>query len=189
MTRVAVVGTTSWGTTLAALLARNGSDVVADRAQRRGGRRDQRRPRERPPPPRPDASRQPDRNHRSRGAWHAPTSWSWRCRPPACAPTSCASPRRFPRRRACQRHQGHRVGRRLRMSEVIESFGIESARILALSGPNFAGEIAARPARRHRRRWQATSRARARSAIAAQRRRRSASTPATTWSASRSAAR
>jgi glycerol-3-phosphate dehydrogenase (NAD(P)+) len=30
-----------------------------------------------------------------------------------------------------------------RMSEVIESFGIDTARILVLSGPNFAGEIAA----------------------------------------------
>ncbi|HLF77507.1 MAG TPA: NAD(P)H-dependent glycerol-3-phosphate dehydrogenase, partial [Dehalococcoidia bacterium] len=31
----------------------------------------------------------------------------------------------------------------LRMSEVIRAFGIEEERILALSGPNFAGEIAA----------------------------------------------
>jgi glycerol-3-phosphate dehydrogenase (NAD(P)+) len=31
----------------------------------------------------------------------------------------------------------------LRMSQVVESFGVEAVRVLVLSGPNFAGEIAA----------------------------------------------
>jgi glycerol-3-phosphate dehydrogenase (NAD(P)+) len=143
MARVAVVGTTSWGTTLAALLARGGSDVAL--MARSAGEADsinaaRENARHRPGlklPPSLTATIDPEGVATAEMVLLAVPSAGLRTNlvrlAPAISPTaSVVSATKGIEAESC-----------LRMSQVIESFGIEAARVLALSGPNFAGEIAA----------------------------------------------
>jgi glycerol-3-phosphate dehydrogenase (NAD(P)+) len=141
--RVAVVGTTSWGTTLAALLARNGSEVslmartVAEA----------------------DSINAARENARHRPGLKLPENLVATIDPAAVASADIVllvvpsaglrtnlvrlAPAIAPGASVLSATKGIEADGLLRMSEVIESFGIESQRILVLSGPNFAGEIAA----------------------------------------------
>jgi glycerol-3-phosphate dehydrogenase (NAD(P)+) len=143
VTRVAIIGTTNWGTTLAALLARSGSDVslmarnVAEA----------------------DAINSARENARHRPGLKLPSNLDATIDPEALAQAEVVllvvpsaglrtnlvrlAPAISPSASVVSAVKGIEVESGLRMSEVIESFGIETARILALSGPNFAGEVAA----------------------------------------------
>jgi glycerol-3-phosphate dehydrogenase (NAD(P)+) len=141
--RVAVIGTTSWGTTLAALLARGGSDVsliarnVAEAGTINATRENARH---RPGLKLPDnlsTTIDPEAIAQAEVVLLAVPSAGLRTNLVRLAPAISAEAS------VVSAVKGIEVEGGLRMSEVIESFGIEVRRILALSGPNFAGEIAA----------------------------------------------
>jgi glycerol-3-phosphate dehydrogenase (NAD(P)+) len=143
MTRVAVIGTTSWGTTLAALLARGGSEVAL--MARNTGEADS-----------INAARE---NARHRPGLKLPANLTTTIDPEAIATAEVVllavpsaglrtnlvrlAPSISSTASVVSATKGIESGGTLRMSEVIESFGIEASRVLVLSGPNFAGEIAA----------------------------------------------
>ncbi len=143
MARVAVVGTTSWGTTLAALLARNGSEVslmarsVAEADLINTAREN---PRHRPGLKLPEdvtATIDLEAVASADFVLLAVPSAGLRTNLVRLAPAISAAAS------VVSATKGIEAEGCLRMSEVIESFGIEPARVLVLSGPNFAGEIAA----------------------------------------------
>jgi glycerol-3-phosphate dehydrogenase (NAD(P)+) len=143
MARIAVIGTTSWGTTLAALLARGGSDValiartVAEADTINAARENARH---RPGLKLPDplhATIDPDAVAEADVVLLAVPSAGLRANLVRLAPAIS------PDASVVSATKGIEAEGCLRMSEVIESFGIQAQRILVLSGPNFAGEIAA----------------------------------------------
>ena len=143
MTRVAVVGTTSWGTTLAVLLARGGSEVAlvarsVEEADRLEAARENER--HRPGLAFPEglvATADTEAVARADLVVFAVPSASLRANlvrlAPAIAPAAAV----------LSAVKGIETDTGLRMSEVIGGFGVAPERVLALSGPNFAGEIAA----------------------------------------------
>lgn len=142
MANIAVIGTTSWGTTLAWLFARNGNQVslmarsVAEADALESARENRRH---RPNLPFPDtlhATFDPEALATADVVVLVVPSAMLRENlirtAPAISPEAgivCAT-------------KGIEAPDCLRMSEVIATFGIEPARIMSLSGPNFAGEIA-----------------------------------------------
>ncbi len=142
MTRVAVVGTTSWGTTLAVLLARGSTDVslIARSVQEMDVLEAAREnTRHRPGLRFPDALRVTNDHEAIATAdvvLLAVPSVSLRTNLVRIAPAIS------PDASVLSASKGIETDTCLRMSQVIETFGIERQRILALSGPNFAGEIA-----------------------------------------------
>lgn len=143
MTRAAVIGTTSWGTTLAVLLARGGADVALiarsaeEAAALEAARQNQRH---RPGllfPERLRPTADPEDVARAELVVLAVPSATLRANLVRFAPAI------GPRASVLSAAKGIETETGLRMSEVIASFGIGRERILALSGPNFAGEIAA----------------------------------------------
>ncbi len=143
MTRVAVIGTTSWGTTLAALLARNGSEVALmarNVAEADGINAVRENARHRPGLKLPDnltATIDPEAVASAEVVVLAVPSAGLRPNLIRLAPAMSATAS------IVSAAKGIESADCLRMSEVIESFGVEAARVLVLSGPNFAGEIAA----------------------------------------------
>ena len=143
MAQVAVVGTTSWGTTLAALLARNGSDValIARSVTEADGINSEREnARHRPGlklPANLTATIDPEAVAAAEVVVLAVPSSGLRTNLIRLAPAMSATAS------IVSATKGLEAAGCLRMSEVIESFGVEPARVLVLSGPNFAGEIAA----------------------------------------------
>lgn len=143
MTRVCVIGTTSWGTTLAVLASRASAEVTllartTDEANILNAARENKKHR--------PALRFPDSLRVSNDAEHLATaeliilavpSASLRTNLIRLAPAFNQDASVLSAVKGVEPETG------LRMSEVIAAFGIEIARILALSGPNFAGEIAA----------------------------------------------
>jgi glycerol-3-phosphate dehydrogenase (NAD(P)+) len=143
MTRVAVVGTTSWGTTLAVLAGGGGADVTL--IARNVAEADS-----------INAARE---NARHRPGLKLPANVTAAVDPEALATADVVlltvpsatlrtnltrhAPSIAPTATVMSATKGIEPESCLRMSQVIESFGIEPARILVLSGPNFAGEIAA----------------------------------------------
>jgi glycerol-3-phosphate dehydrogenase (NAD(P)+) len=143
MARVAVIGTTSWGTTLAALLARGGSEVAL--MARNIAEADS-----------INAARE---NARHRPGLKLPDNLNSTIDPEAVATANVVllavpsaelrtnlvrlAPAISPSASVVSATKGIESESCLRMSEVIESFGIAPERVMALSGPNFAGEIAA----------------------------------------------
>jgi glycerol-3-phosphate dehydrogenase (NAD(P)+) len=143
MTRVAVVGTTSWGTTLAAVAAHGGAEVslLARNA------------------PEADAINTARENLRHRPGLKLPPSVTATIDPEVLAKADVVilavpsaslranltrlAPAIAPQASVLSATKGIEPDSCLRMSEVCESFGIEAERLLVLSGPNFAGEIAA----------------------------------------------
>ena len=142
MARVAVIGTTSWGTTLAVLFARGGSEVALmarhvtevdalnaarENARHRAGLRF------------PDALICTNDNE-----YLATADVIVLAVPSAGLRTNMTrlAPAFSPDATIVSATKGIETDTCLRMSQVIEAFGVETARILALSGPNFAGEIA-----------------------------------------------
>jgi glycerol-3-phosphate dehydrogenase (NAD(P)+) len=142
VTRVAVVGTTSWGTTLAVLMARGSAEVslMARSVQEMDTL---------------DAARENTRHRpglRFADALHVTND------PEAIATADVVvlavpsaslranlvriAPNISPDASVLSATKGIESDTCLRMSQVIETFGIERHRILALSGPNFAAEIA-----------------------------------------------
>lgn len=141
MTRVAVIGSTSWGTTLAVLLARNGADVTLWART-----------------PEEAAALQSKRESPRRPGLAFPTSLN------ASADVAPASDSELvvigvtssslrgnlervashisPAATVLSAVKGVEPETALRMSEIIASAGIDEARLAVLSGPNFAGEIA-----------------------------------------------
>jgi glycerol-3-phosphate dehydrogenase (NAD(P)+) len=141
MTRVAVIGSTSWGTTLAVLLARNGADVTLWART-----------------PEEAAALETNRESARRPGLTFPASMI------ASADVAAVSQAElvvFGVTSSSLRANLERVGSHidpyatvvsavkglepetgLRMSEIIASAGVDETRLVALSGPNFAGEIA-----------------------------------------------
>lgn len=143
MTRVAVIGTTSWGTTLGALLARNGSDVslmarnVVEADSINAARENARHRPGLKLPEKLTTTVDPEAVASADVVLIAVPSAGLRTNLVRLAPAISASAS------VVSATKGIEAEGSLRMSEVIESFGIESSRVLVLSGPNFAGEIAA----------------------------------------------
>jgi len=143
MTRVAVVGTTSWGTTLAVLLARGGSEVAlvarsVEEADRLEAARENER--HRPGLAFPEglvATADTEAVARADLVVFAVPSASLRANLVRLAPAIA------PEAAVLSAVKGIETDTGLRMSEVIGGFGVAPERVLALSGPNFAGEIAA----------------------------------------------
>jgi glycerol-3-phosphate dehydrogenase (NAD(P)+) len=142
MAAVTVIGTTSWGTTLAALFARNGHDVsLLTRSIAEA-----------------DALNAARENRLHRPGLRFPDSLSATFDPEALAIATLvvlavpsvtlrqnlirSAPAIAPDAGVLSATKGIEAGECLRMSEVIASFGFEAGRVMALSGPNFAGEIA-----------------------------------------------
>jgi glycerol-3-phosphate dehydrogenase (NAD(P)+) len=142
MANVAVVGATSWGTTLAALLARNGNDVsLITRSVAEA-----------------DALNAARENRRHRPSLRFPEGMRATFDPEALATAEAIvlavpsasmrenliriAPAMSPSATILSATKGIESPDCLRMSEVIATFGVESERVVALSGPNFAGEIA-----------------------------------------------
>jgi glycerol-3-phosphate dehydrogenase (NAD(P)+) len=142
MTLVAVIGTTSWGTTLAVLLARGGSDVSLIA---RGV-------------PEADSLNATRENVRHRPGLAFPERLCVTADPEALATAEVVviavpsatlrdnltrlAPAIASEATVLSATKGVEPDSCLRMSEVIAEFGIERQRVLALSGPNFAAEIA-----------------------------------------------
>ena len=142
MANVAVIGATSWGTTLAALFARNGN-AVSLMARNVGEA---------------DALEAARENHRHRPGLRFPDTLHATFDPEALATADVVllavpsvsmrqnliriAPAISPDASIVSATKGIEAPDCLRMSEVIATFGIESERIMALSGPNLAGEIA-----------------------------------------------
>ena len=142
MANVAVIGATSWGTTLAALLARNGNDVsLITRGVAEA-----------------DALNAARENRRHRPGLRFPEGMRATFDPEALATAEMivlavpsasmrenlirSAPAMSPSATIVSAAKGIESPDCLRMSEVIATFGVEAERIVALSGPNFAGEIA-----------------------------------------------
>ena len=142
MANVAVIGATSWGTTLAALFARNGNSVslmtrsVAEADALESARENRRH---RPGLPFPDslhATFDPEALATAQVVVIAVPSATMRENLIRVAPAIS------PDASIVSATKGIESPDCLRMSEVIATFGVERERIMALSGPNFAGEIA-----------------------------------------------
>ena len=142
MAAIAVIGTTSWGTTLAALFARNGNDVsLMTRSVAEA-----------------DALNAARENRLHRPGLRFPGSMRAGFDPEALATAELvvlavpsatlrenlirSAPAISPAAGILSATKGIESGDCLRMTEVIAAFGFEAARTMALSGPNFAGEIA-----------------------------------------------
>jgi glycerol-3-phosphate dehydrogenase (NAD(P)+) len=142
MPSVAVIGATSWGTTLAALFARNGNDVsLITRSVAEA-----------------DVLNAARENHRLRPGLRFPEAMRATFDPEALATAALvvlavpsaslrenlirSAPAISPDAGILSAVKGIEAGDCLRMSEVVEAFGFAPERIMALSGPNFAGEIA-----------------------------------------------
>jgi glycerol-3-phosphate dehydrogenase (NAD(P)+) len=142
MARVTVIGTTSWGTTLAALLARGAEVSLLARSAAEA-----------------DAINAARENIRHRPGLKLPANLTATVDAEALATANVVvlavpsaslranlerlAPAISPTASVLSATKGIEPESCLRMSEVIESFGIEAQRVLVLSGPNFAGEIAA----------------------------------------------
>jgi glycerol-3-phosphate dehydrogenase (NAD(P)+) len=143
MARVAVIGTTSWGTTLAALLARGGCEVALmarNVAEADSINATHENARHRPGLKLPDnltATIDPEAVATADVVLLAVPSAGLRTNLVRLAPAISQSAS------VVSATKGIEAESCLRMSEVIESFGIGADRVMALSGPNFAGEIAA----------------------------------------------
>jgi glycerol-3-phosphate dehydrogenase (NAD(P)+) len=143
VTRVAVAGTTSWGTTLAVLAARGGAEVsllarnVAEADTLNATRENARHRPGLKLPANVTATIDPEALATAEVVVLAVPSASLRTNLTRIAPAIA------PEASVLSATKGVEPDSCLRMSEVIESFGIESERVLVLSGPNFAGEIAA----------------------------------------------
>jgi glycerol-3-phosphate dehydrogenase (NAD(P)+) len=143
MTRVAVVGTTSWGTTLAVLAARSGADIsliARNLAEADSINTTRENARHRPGlklPANVTATIDPDALATADVVLVAVPSATLRTNLTRHAPSIAQAAT------VISATKGIEPESCLRMSQVIESFGIEPGRVLVLSGPNFAGEIAA----------------------------------------------
>jgi glycerol-3-phosphate dehydrogenase (NAD(P)+) len=143
MTRAAVIGATSWGTTLATLLARGGSDTslvvrsVAEADAINAARENTARIRSLRLPDNLIATADPESLATSDLVVIAVPSATLRQNLVRHAPALS------PDASIVSATKGLEPDTRLRMSQVIESFGVEPERVLALSGPNFAREIVA----------------------------------------------
>ena len=142
MTRITVIGTTSWGTTLAALFARGGSDVALmarSLAEADGLNAARENTKHRPGLRLPDALKVTTDNE-----YLATADVIVLAVPSAALRTNLTrlAPAFSHDATIVSATKGIETDTCLRMSQVIEVFGVEPARILALSGPNFAGEIA-----------------------------------------------
>ncbi|HLG11643.1 MAG TPA: 2-dehydropantoate 2-reductase N-terminal domain-containing protein, partial [Dehalococcoidia bacterium] len=143
MTRVAIVGTTSWGTTLAVLAARGGADVsllarsVAEADSINAARENARHRPGLKLPSNVTATIDPEAVATADAVVLAVPSASLRANLTRLAPAIS------PASSVLSATKGIEPESCLRMSQVVESFGIEAVRVLVLSGPNFAGEIAA----------------------------------------------
>ena len=142
MARVAVIGTTSWGTTLAALLSRGAEVSLLARNVAEA-----------------DAINSARENIRHRPGLKLPANVTATVDAEALATADVVvlavpsaslranlvrlAPAISPTASVLSATKGIEPGTCLRMSEVVGSFGIEAQRVLVLSGPNFAGEIAA----------------------------------------------
>src|SRR4051812_42184748 len=142
MTRVAVVGSTSWGTTLAVLLARNGADVTLWART-----------------PEEATALQAARESPRRPGLTFPESMNVSADMAAISQASLVVlgvtsstlqanldrivPYTQPIAAVLSAVKGIDPTTGDRMSELIEASGVEHGRLLTLSGPNFAGEIAA----------------------------------------------
>ena len=142
MTNIAVIGATSWGTTLASLLARGGNAVsLMTRSVAEA-----------------DTLNAARENHRHRPGLRFPDTLHATFDPEALATAevvllavpSASMRENLIRSAPAIAHgatlvsatKGLEAPDCLRMSEVIATFGVEPGRIVSLSGPNFAGEIA-----------------------------------------------
>ncbi|HWO71953.1 MAG TPA: NAD(P)H-dependent glycerol-3-phosphate dehydrogenase [Dehalococcoidia bacterium] len=142
MARVAVIGTTGWGTTLAALFGRNGNDVflmarTAAEADAINAAREN--VRHRPGlrlPPNVSATIDPEALAASDLVVLAVPSATLRSNLVRYAPAIAADAS------VLSAAKGIEPDTCLRMSEIMAAFGIEEERVLVLSGPNFASEIA-----------------------------------------------
>jgi glycerol-3-phosphate dehydrogenase (NAD(P)+) len=143
LARAAVIGTTSWGTTLAVLLACNGHDVsLIARTPAEAGALNTAREnaRHRPGlmfPATLKATIDPEALATASLVILAVPSVSLRSNLTRLAPAISSDAA------VVSAVKGIEPESCLRISEVIQAFGIEDERILALSGPNFATEIAA----------------------------------------------
>jgi glycerol-3-phosphate dehydrogenase (NAD(P)+) len=142
MARAAVIGTTSWGTTLAVLLARNGAGVTLLARTRDEA----------------DALESARENTRHRPGLRFPDGLQISIDPEALATAELIvlavpsaslrtnltrlAPAFAPEATLLSAVKGIEAETCLRMTEVVASFGVEPERLLALSGPNFAGEVA-----------------------------------------------
>jgi glycerol-3-phosphate dehydrogenase (NAD(P)+) len=141
MARVAVIGTTSWGTTLAVLLARGGAEVslVARRLEEadalNAGRVNRRRP-ELAFPERLTVTVDNEAIATADLVVLAVPSAGLRDNLTRIAPAISADAT------VMSGVKGIEPETCLRMSEVVQAYGVEPERILVLSGPNFAAEIA-----------------------------------------------
>ena len=143
MTRAAVIGATSWGTTLATLLARGGTDTslvvrgVAEADTINSARENTARMPSLRLPANLTATADPETLATSDLVVIAVPSATLRQNLVRHAPAISADAT------IVSATKGLEPDTCLRMSQVIESFGVESERVLALSGPNFASEIVA----------------------------------------------
>jgi glycerol-3-phosphate dehydrogenase (NAD(P)+) len=141
VTRVAVAGTTSWGTTLAVLLARNGADVALwarTEAEAQSLQASLRTPR------RPELTF-PDSLHATADpACFADADLVLLAVPSASLRSNLQRivPHLPPDAAVLSVVKGIEPESGLRMSELIVEAGVAVDRVLVLSGPNFAGEIA-----------------------------------------------
>src|SRR4051794_19727332 len=141
MTRVAVIGSTSWGTTLAVLLARNGADVtLCARTPEEATALQTRRESPRRPglifPASLNASADVAAVSQAELVVFGVTSSSLRANLERVASHISGAATVLSAVKGVEPETG------LRMSEIIASEGVDDARLVALSGPNFAGEIA-----------------------------------------------
>ena len=146
MTRVAVIGSTSWGTTLAVLLARNGADVTlwARTPQEAEALQTKRESPRRPGltfPASLNASAEAGVISDAELVVFGVTSSSLRANLDRVASHISSHATVLSAVKGVEPETG------LRMSEIIARYGVAAPRLVALSGPNFAGEIASgRPA-------------------------------------------
>jgi glycerol-3-phosphate dehydrogenase (NAD(P)+) len=143
MTSVGVIGTTSWGTTLAVLFARNGNETLLfARSENEASTLQSARSNER---------HRPGLSFPDELAVSAEASRLQDCGlvvlavPSATLATNLAAVATFiqPGATVLSATKGIEVETCRRMSQVLEAGGVAAERILALSGPNFATEIAA----------------------------------------------
>jgi glycerol-3-phosphate dehydrogenase (NAD(P)+) len=143
LARAAVIGTTGWGTTLAVLLARNGNQVslVARRPDEALTLQEARENAAHRPglrfPANLAVTSDPDAVYNAELVVLAVPSDSLRANLTRLAPAFA------PDASVLSAVKGIEPDSCLRMSEVIQAFGVQEGRVLALSGPNFAAEIAA----------------------------------------------
>ena len=143
MASVAVIGTTSWGTTLATLLAHNDNEVslmarsVQEADTINAARENTRHRPGLKLPGNVTATIDAEAIARAETVVLAVPSAGLRTNLVRLAPSISSDAS------VLSATKGLETSSCLRMSEVIESFGIERRRVLVLSGPNFAGEIAA----------------------------------------------